>query len=252
MATPAFDAQASGYDDVATSALGVELRRRVRLALLEVITEADVVIDLGCGTGLDATWLAPQVASVIAVEPSAEMIALAGERCAGHSNVVLHQSAAEDFVPAEPADVVLANFGVVNCVGDLGEFGEHLATVLKPNGHAVLVTMPMTCPLELAAGAARFNKDLLMRRRRSTSPDYPGVHLRYASATSLAASVGPGLQLVHAEALGLFLPPFEQRSWVEHRPRLLRSLANADQRLSSLGARLGMGDHHIAVFRAKP
>jgi hypothetical protein len=47
----------------------------------------------------------------------------------------------------------------------------------------------------------------------------------------------------------LVLPPFEQRRWVEHRPKLRAALASLDHRLGSLGAKAGVGDHHIAVFK---
>jgi len=41
----------------------------------------DRVLDHGCGVGRITAWLAPRVAEVVAVDPSAEMIAAARDRC---------------------------------------------------------------------------------------------------------------------------------------------------------------------------
>ena len=131
--------------------------------------------------------------------------------------------------------------------------------MIKPGGEAVIVTMAKWCPLELAIGVATANKQLMTRRQRpgaaapsGAETDYSGLELRYASAQDLARAFGPRFELTHAESLGTALPPFEQLHWVENRPRLLASLAKLDRRLSSGAARIGVGDHHIAVLRRRP
>jgi len=251
MTAAAFDAHAAGYDSVAESALGRELRRRVRSQIQPYLSADAVVMDLGCGSGLDAAWLAPQVRQVFAIDPSAEMVELTATACKAFRNVVVARGDGAELVSPQPLDLLLANFGVVNCVGDLKAFGDGLNKVLKPGGHAVLVTMPRWCPAELCMGLVTLNRGLLKRRLRSTpaGSDYDGLDIRYASAGTLAAALGPRFELIAAESLGLTLPPFEQRSWLENRSGLLRWLAQADEHLGVLGARFGLGDHHIAVVR---
>jgi len=253
MTTTPFDTQASTYDCVAESALGAELRRRVHAVLNDRIEPADRVVDLGCGSGLDAAWIAPQVRSVQAFDSSADMVARTRDRCRDFANVSVDHAGVSELEIDRPVNVVLANFGVINCVGDLAAFAPRLRAMLVPGGEAVLVSMARWCPIELAIGAATLNRGLVTRRTNGAATgDYSGMELHYASALNLAKRFDGQLELVHAESLGLVLPPFEQRNWVQRRPKLLGALARADQVLGDFGAQLHLGDHHIAVFRRNP
>lgn len=259
MASTAFDAQADRYDQVAESALGRALRARVHELLAGHIAPGDTVVDLGCGSGIDAAWLAPQVGSVQAFDASAEMVALTRRRCASYANVTVEQRDVASVTLDEPVDFALANFGVVNCVGNLETFGTRLHGMIKPGGQAIIVTMAKWCPLELAIGVATANKQLATRRRQpgaavlsGSETGYSGLEIRYASGRDLARAFGSRFELAHAESLGTALPPFEQRHWVENRPRLLASLVKLDRRFSSVAARIGVGDHHLAVLRRRP
>jgi len=257
MSTDVFERQAAGYDDVAESALGRALRSRVHRVVEPLLRPDASVVDLGCGTGIDAAWLAPQVGSVLAVDRSAAMVARAAQRCGSLPNVtVLHHDMDRAGFPG-PAlldrgahDLVVADFGVVNCLADWERLGPGLHGMLVAGGHAVLVTMPRWCPAELAVGLATLDRSALARRYRG-SADYGGTAVRYASARRLARCVAPELELVAQESLGLVLPPFEQRDLVENRPRLLAALAALDRRLARAGGILGVGDHQIAVFRRR-
>ena len=246
MRSTAFDADAAGYDTIAESALGSELRRRVRVVLDRVTAPGDHVADLGCGSGIDAEWLAPQVRRVSAFDVSAEMVALTKDRCRRFSNVATRRADVGTLALDEPVDLVLCNFGVVNCVGDLRAFGHRLQAMVRPGGYAVIVTMPRWCPLELVVGITTGNRELIGRRRGG---HYRDIALRYASANRLHDALPRDFELVSAESLGLVLPPIEQRSLLQARPRLLSALAVVDERISRVGAKLGWGDHHITVFR---
>jgi demethylmenaquinone methyltransferase/2-methoxy-6-polyprenyl-1,4-benzoquinol methylase len=87
---PAYGRDAGRYDS-RTEGFGHYRRRVVDLLPL---SEGDVVMDVGCGTGLCFEQLIGRVGrtgTVIGVDPAAEMLALAGSRVAdrGWSNVVL-------------------------------------------------------------------------------------------------------------------------------------------------------------------
>ncbi|MEM9713256.1 MAG: methyltransferase domain-containing protein [Actinomycetota bacterium] len=247
-----FDAHAASYDAVALSSVGRCHRARVHERLDQVLAGRDRadVIDLGCGTGLDAEWLAERGANVLAVDPSAEMRELTRARCRHLDGVIV---AAGDLdrvdeldVGDASVDIVLADFGVVNCASDLPGLGRWLRRVLRDGGVAVFVAMTPRCPPELLEGVLGRNRGLLTRRRRSDHDGYPGLHVRYLTAGSLADELG--LRLRSADALGTVLPTFEQRRLVEARPRTLRLLDRIDRAIAPAAVRLGLGDHHLAVL----
>jgi SAM-dependent methyltransferase len=83
MSAGAFDAVAARYDAEFTDRrLGQMLRERVRGALAGAFAPGDRVLDLGCGTGGDAVWLARRGCRVTAIDGSAAMLAVARAKAA--------------------------------------------------------------------------------------------------------------------------------------------------------------------------
>jgi demethylmenaquinone methyltransferase/2-methoxy-6-polyprenyl-1,4-benzoquinol methylase len=102
---PAYAQDASRYD--ARTRVFEPWRRRV-VDLLPV-RPGEVVLDVGCGTGLCFQALRERVGPdgvVIGVDPSPKMLGLAARRVAerGWHNVRLHHVAAEDIDLPEPVD----------------------------------------------------------------------------------------------------------------------------------------------------
>lgn len=99
---------AAGYDATARRSMPARLRTIDRLAL----RPGDVVLDVGCGTGLSFAPILERIGPsgrIVGVELSPEMIALARERCAqqGWRNVLLLESTVEHAPLAERLDAVL-------------------------------------------------------------------------------------------------------------------------------------------------
>ncbi|MEM7342544.1 MAG: class I SAM-dependent methyltransferase [Actinomycetota bacterium] len=266
MASP-FDVHAAGYDAVATSAVGKAARARVHAVVddvLDAVRHSEPVdhgplrvLDLGCGTGIDAAHLAlTHHAEVVAIDASAAMVERAAQRVAAADVEDLVEVHCADVGSAEwsrlvagPVHLVLANFGVVNMVRDLGRLGRVLCDVVVPGtGRVVLVPMARWCPPELAQAAARANVGLGRRRLVSTADsDYANAPLRYLSGRQLVAALGPGWMAERVEAIGSVLPTMEQHRFVEDRPRLLAGMARLDAAVAGPAARLGVGDHHVVV-----
>ncbi len=101
-----------------------------------------VVVDLGCGTGVDALIAAGAVGPdgrVHAVDLASPMVELAraNARAAGLANVVVHQAAVESLpLPDGVADVVTAN-GVFNLEPEKERAAAEAWRVLKPGGRLV-------------------------------------------------------------------------------------------------------------------
>jgi SAM-dependent methyltransferase len=250
MTNATFDVHAADYDKVALSFVGREYRNRVHAVVAPLVDSASRVLDLGCGTGIDTAWLSTIVDHVDAIDPSPEMVEVATDRTKAAGNVTVALGAIESVAGDGPFDLVLANFGAINCVPSLENVGRHIEQCLAPGGHAVLVTMPHVSPVERLAALMTRNRELWGRRSNGPTnvAGYEGLTITYANASQLAGHL-PGLDLVGADSFGMVLPGFEQRGLVEDRPRLGATLAWLDRRLAPVGGRLGWGDHVVAVFQ---
>src|SRR5260221_9292896 len=78
-----FDAAAAGYDAAfSDSVCGRALRESVWRRLEPHVHGAINLLDLGCGTGEDAIWLARRGCNVVAVDNSTAMLSVAAAKIA--------------------------------------------------------------------------------------------------------------------------------------------------------------------------
>ena len=69
------------------------------------------VLDVGCGTGFHLPWFAVDAATVVGVEPHADLVALARRRTRRLPNVTVHQGAAQSLpLPDASVDVAHARW----------------------------------------------------------------------------------------------------------------------------------------------
>ena len=110
-------------------------------ALLALLDRRWRVGDLGCGTGQITAAIAPHVASVIAVDGSAEMLAAARKRLKDLENVEVRRGDLETL-PVEDAtlDVALVVL-VLHHLADPASAVSEAARVLKPGGRLLIADM---------------------------------------------------------------------------------------------------------------
>ena len=141
-ATSPFDAEAAGYDATfSSSLLGTSMRRVVWRRLDACFEAGDRVLDLGCGTGEDAVFLARRGIRVLATDRSPEMVDVAKRKIeeAGLARRAEVRLLSIEELPAgldRPFDGVLSNFGALNCVADLPAAARGIAACLQPGARA--------------------------------------------------------------------------------------------------------------------
>ncbi|QDV23382.1 arsenite efflux transporter metallochaperone ArsD [Aureliella helgolandensis] len=107
------------------------------------IREGEVVVDLGCGGGMDVFLAARSVGSagrVIGIDMTTEMLerARAGQQKLGLTNVEFHQSTIDKLpLPDNSVDCVISNC-VINLVSDKLAVFREILRVLKPAGRVAL------------------------------------------------------------------------------------------------------------------
>ena len=172
-AAHAFDAIASGFDARFNSWQSVSAQRRaVRDALLNQFPAKGRILELGGGTGQDASFLAMQGFQVVLTDPSPAMVSIARAKLAPHGGqaVVASAEGMDDFAirqlsTGEPRfDGAFSNFAPLNCVPDLTQTALGLARLLKPGASAMLVVFGTFCPGEMLTEILRRRPQLALRR----------------------------------------------------------------------------------------
>jgi SAM-dependent methyltransferase len=231
MATAAFDRVADRYDaDFTHTRLGQLLRQRVWRQLEYAFAAGDHVLELGCGTGEDALWLAQRHVSVLATDVSEGMLNVARRKAADQPLLRFERQDVNALTLTGQFDGAFANFGVLNCVHDRVEFAARLADALRPGGLFVAVVMPPFCLWETAWYALRGDVQRATRRwKQQQLASVGGAQLPvwYPSARRVQAELAEWFGRRHLEGLGTVLPPSYLARFVEGWPAWTATLDNA-------------------------
>jgi SAM-dependent methyltransferase len=263
-----FDAVASRYDATFTSRrLGRWLRAAVWRRLERVFRPGDRILELGCGTGEDALWLARRGCRVTATDASGAMLAVAQRKAeaAGLGGLVCFRQldlrrlpevlADAAGRPAVPYDGALSNFGALNCLADRRPLAARLAEWIRPGGRVALVVMGPCCPWEIAWYLAHGQPRAATRRFRSGDRAAlgagPGVRVWYPSPRRLRAELGPYFRPLGTAAVGCLLPPAGLAHLADRWPRAFERLANLERRYCAGPGWSWLSDHYLATFERR-
>jgi SAM-dependent methyltransferase len=131
-----FSRTADRWDEIRAELYGV---RADVLPLLGLLEPEWCVADLGTGTGLFATTVAPHVAQVIGIDRSAEMLDAARQRAEGLDHVEFREGTLE-ALPIDPGSIDLAVLSLVlHYVIDPGAALAEAARILRPGGRLIIV-----------------------------------------------------------------------------------------------------------------
>lgn len=110
--------------------------------LKEYLQPSDLVLDLGCGTGLFSAELAPCVKKIQAIDLSSKMIELAKTKAKvqGLTNIeYTHTTIFDETLKPETFNVILACY-VLHLVDDLPKVIERISELLTPDGILLSIT----------------------------------------------------------------------------------------------------------------
>ncbi|HLZ40985.1 MAG TPA: class I SAM-dependent methyltransferase [Candidatus Sulfotelmatobacter sp.] len=256
-----FDAIASRYDQAFTSSrIGQAQRAAVWRVLEKVFRPGDRILEIGCGTGVDACFLAQRGVRVVACDASSQMIEVAARRIQhlGLNDLVrpavLRAEDLSTLPPDAPFDGAFSNFGALNCVEDLEAIARPLAKLLKPGASALLCWMGPYCLWEMIWYLAHSNTAKAFRRFHCNGvsariADGPPVQVYYPSVRMLARKFSPELQLKSIRGIGLAVPPSYVEPWFARHPALLNSCHQLDIVLGRCPGIRALGDHVLVRFQ---
>lgn len=269
MTAAAFDGLAAGYDrDFTHSLVGAAQRQVVWDVLEQVLPAPAHVLELNCGTGEDALHLARAGHHVLATDVSVAMLNVAAAKLSGAGlkgmvpmrRLDLQALASGAVTAADlggPFDLVLSNFGGLNCLSprSLRALAQPLADCLAPGGRLVTVVMPRACLWESAWGLLRWQPRLATRRWRGgpvqawLGEGVPPLPIWYYNPGELQHLLGPALQAERVRPVGLAVPPSALERWARRAPRALALAARLDRQWLHAGWAAPLADHALVQWR---
>lgn len=257
-----FDAIASRYDELFTnSAIGRAQRASVWSELERRFHAGQRVLDIGCGTGVDACFLAQRGVQVVACDSSSEMVNASTRRVREigcQQRVLPIQCRAEDLlsVGKGPFDGALSNFGAVNCISDLRCLAGNLYSILRPGAPLIVCYLGPCCAWEIVWYLASGKPQRAFRRFRKTDTARiatgPPLQVFYPSPRFVAQVFRPWFRLNSLKGIGLTVPPSYLECWMARFPRFLSLAEMLDSWLARCpGIRL-FSDHLLLEFERRP
>ena len=254
----AFDRLAPSYDrEFTNSLIGRAQRNSVWKVLQETFHPGDNILEINCGTGEDALFLAQHGISVISCDASQEMIARAEQRRIAQPAplpVVFCQLPTErinELAPASLFDGVFSNFSGLNCIEDLAPVAASLSHLVKDGGRLLLCFSTRICLMEIFYYLALGQKKKALRRLSGqTRATIDGVSLDvyYPSLNQIRRSFGPHFLLRSTTGIGVMVPPSYLEPWARNHPTTIRLLCHLETLLARVPYLRSTGDHILLCF----
>ena len=251
MASTAFDAFAENYDQqFVASRVGACMRRAVWTRCAARFAVGSRILEMNCGTGEDAMWLAARGMTVLATDASPAMLKVAEHKACVrelHGRIEFRELAWEALAQLKDAgfDGVLSNFGGLNCVADLRTAADSLACKVRPGGMVLLCIMGPVVPWEWFWYLSHLHPAKAFRRLRSEGTPWCGITIRYPSLRAVRRAFAPAFDTLKASAIGALVPPPYTEGFFSRHPKLLAGLDRIERRLESFWPLPHLADHYL-------
>ncbi|MGB6689833.1 MAG: class I SAM-dependent methyltransferase [Terracidiphilus sp.] len=255
LAGSAFDTIAESYDSLfTTSTIGCSQRSAIWRKAKTVFQAGDRVLELNCGTGRDALFLASLGVAVTACDASVGMIRQARARKSEEAPRaavdfrVLSTECLQELPPHLCFDGVFSNFSGLNCVADIQKTAKLLAGRIYPGGQLLLCMSTRFCAWEMLHYLSQGDVRKAFRRCRGTTQARMGPYslpVYYPTVHALVHSFGRMFRLRSVTGIGVAVPPSYMESWARGNPLIFRMCESFDRVACSWPGIRVLGDHML-------
>lgn len=260
----AFDSASEEYDfTIGRNFINTWIRRRSIKVLLEYATRDDVLVEVGCGTGVEALKISREVRAVVATDISPAMIEILEKKLASrleHGTVIAGRIGASEILrakelaPGKAVRVAYSFNGALNCEPELGTFVTQLSYLLQQGGYFVCSVRNTICLTEMLSHAAvlQFGR-ATPRKRQPIMISVGGMDIpsRYYPPGEFARFFKPRFELKRMVALPGVLPPAYLNDYYLRLRSITSGLERAELALSGRFPLNRFGDQTLFVFRRR-
>jgi SAM-dependent methyltransferase len=264
-----FDSVALKYDaEFTLSSIGIRQREITRRLLLNSLKSGRKlrILEINCGTGEDAIWLARLGHEVVATDISDEMISVASEKARAAADEISAAGGSLNFhnlgfsqlgylKGVAPFDLVWSNFGGLNCINsdELRSVSSILAGLIKSDGKLQMVLMARFCLWEYFFFKWRGENLKAQRRLRQDDADLGGESPQstWCYSSQNLTEIFAEFQFLSKRPVGFLIPPSYLESWWKRHPKLTQLLQKGDNLMSSLGFISDFADHIYLSFKLR-
>jgi ubiquinone/menaquinone biosynthesis C-methylase UbiE len=253
-----WDTAAETYvQDFSGTGIGETRRQAVWRRLDKIFSPGQKLLELNCGTGIDAVHLAEKGIQLVACDISSRMIDLARQLAASTGTGklidfrVLPNEKIGSLQGEDVFDGAFSNFCGLNCVEDLPAVVGELTRLVRPGAPVLLCMIGRFVPWEIVWFTAHGRPAKALRRLRGNSfrPSDPGtVRIQRPSVKEIARVMSPAFRLQRWSGVGITVPPTYTENRMQHFPRMIKGLAVIDRMIEDLPLFRRMADCVVLEF----
>lgn len=262
-ATKAFDLQSQDFDSLYRDNSIIRYKRaRVRSHLTRYLKNESRILELNCGTGEDAIYLASHGHYIHATDISNGMLSklrgkaellqltdrITSENCSYNELRSLYNRG--------PYDCIFSNFAGLNCTNQLKDVLASFDQLLKPQGTITLVLLPKFCLWEfmlLFRGKWKTAFRRLIAGKSGAPAHIEGTHFRcwYFNPNYVIKHLKKSFTLQSVEGLCTIVPPSYIENFAEKYPRKFNFMEKMENKLKTRWPFRIIGDYYIITLQKK-
>jgi len=263
----AFDHIAQTYDgDFTDSKIG-RLQRGMVWGYLEQNfpgQRALNILEINCGTGEDAIFIAQSGHKVIATDISSAMIDICLDKSKEMDAAIKPEFRVCSFqkmgkmFTGQKFDLIFSNFGGLNCMDPMavGKFRDDAADLLEENGHFIAVVMSGGCLWETIYFLIRGQKESALRRRRkgpvkASIGNGETMETWYYAPKEMRKIFSGHFEVASVRPVGFMVPPSYMEKYFSRKKNLLQWLSGFDDQIKRFGGLANFSDHFLIDFKKR-
>ncbi|MBS4027662.1 MAG: class I SAM-dependent methyltransferase [Ignavibacteriales bacterium] len=277
MSSSAFDTYAPSYDShFEDNPITKYIRNVVQQTMLKYFQKGNSILELNCGTGTDAIFLAKNGMNILATDASQGMVEVAKEKIVRENlsdKIMLQQLSFENIASLSPSlgfarddetlhgersrtiDGILSNFGGLNCATNLHQVAKDISEILKPNGYFLLGMINKFCLWESLSFLARLNFSKAFRRLRKSgcNANVNGEYVRiyYYFADEIVKIFSPFFMCQEIYGLNFLSPNPNSISFYNKFPLLSQQLLHLENERRHTYPLYNFSDHIVLVLKKR-